>query len=236
MEQNKGEKEPSRRYILDKNTGLNVRINIYIIRYLFSHMEKAERFMDRKGERRKSIDFYNHIGISRQRMYRMLNGTNFEVSATDREELSRRFNISKDYFEKNGKVIEIHKIKTESWRIYLNERYEFAENSKLPHSKIKEAVNEVENGLKNMLKNNEIENQYDTTSALYRVYYYWKTGNTYINESKLRKFTKALNELKKEDWDEIENDLQQMERYRNLLLGHADYLRVIVEYKKIKNQ
>ena len=86
----------SKRYIMNKKNGFNVMVNMYIIRYLYSHVEKSGRFMDGEDKRKKSIDFYKKvINISRQRMGRMLQGINFEMSADERKELCRIFYIKR---------------------------------------------------------------------------------------------------------------------------------------------
>ena len=54
----------------------------------------------------------------------------------------------------------------------------------------------------------------------YHIFYYFKQGTTYIEESKLRKFLKALSQLSLSDWEEIEDDIDSLEHYQNIILNH----------------
>lgn len=232
----------SKRNILDLNTGFNVMINLYVIRYLYSHMDnKAKRFMDEGGQRKKSNDFYLEIGISRQRFQRILGGQRFEMSFKDRKYLSGKFNIGDEYFNGNGKAVELNLVSGTDWKAFFNHKYPGDGNAKKygtwePEKVLQERVGRVEKALSGLLGKNVVENTYGTDTAIYRIHYYWKNGTACIVDSNLTVFTRALERLQIEDWAEIENDIKKMEKYRRKLAEHAEYLRIVTEYKRVKKK
>ena len=66
-------------------------------------MKKADRFMKPgTGKRKASIDIKEEVLISRQRFSRIFEGQNFEITATEAKTIAALFNISTDYFKKDG--------------------------------------------------------------------------------------------------------------------------------------
>ena len=56
----------------NKDNAFNIMVNLYIIRYLYRHMEKASVFMDATGQRKKTIGFDIEVHLSRQRIINIL--------------------------------------------------------------------------------------------------------------------------------------------------------------------
>ncbi len=114
----------SRRNILDFETGFNVRANLYIIRYLYYHMKKADIFMmEGEGKRRKSVALKEYVPISRTRFRRIFDGENFEIASEDKRKISECFNISTEYFRKEGELIQIHGLTQEDWKCFFFQQY-----------------------------------------------------------------------------------------------------------------
>ena len=85
----------SKRNILGIKDGFNTRVNLYIIKHLYYRMKKADQFMKTgSGKRKASIDLKEEILISRQRLDRIFNGMNFEMTASETEAITGLFNIS----------------------------------------------------------------------------------------------------------------------------------------------
>lgn len=226
-----------KRYILDKNNGFNVIVNLYIIRYLYSHMKKATCFEIADSERKKSVDFYNNVvGITRQRMSRMLQGARFEMSAEDRKRLSGMFGISENYFERDGKCFQLGRLEITDWECYFNDRYDAGYNV-YDYDRIKNRhISKVEETLKGLCSKGALERDYETSTPVYYVYYYFKNGTTYTEESNLRKFLKLLSQLSFSDWEEIEDNVDSLEHYQGLLEKHSHYVKVVAEYKRLKEK
>lgn len=227
--------EETKRYILDKNNGLNVMVNLFIIRYMFSHLEKASCFEVKDSMRRKSIDFYKGVvGISRQRMIRLLHGQNFEMPSANRKRLSSMFGIPEKYFEREGKCFQLGRLEEIDWKCYFNEEYGTAYD--IPdYDRIKRRhIPKVKETLEGLWKKGALERDYDTGTPVYHIFYYFKQGTTYKEESKLTKFLKALSQLSLSDWEEIEDDIDRLEHYQRILEKHNQYVRAVAEYKRLK--
>lgn len=218
----------SKRYILDRANGINVMANLYIIRYLYHHIDKAECFLADDRRRRKSIDFYGEIlHMSRQRVQRVFRGDSFELSARHRNQLSNMFGIDEEYFLKNGKTMSIHLLDSLKWKLFFENRHNGTSTN---------VDKEIEKALKKLCEKDNIAQEYDTSTPIYRVYYYFKHGVRFQEESKIERFKKELLNLKLPDWEELENDIEQLEKCRDMLKKHYDYVKTVVDYKRMKGQ
>lgn len=225
----------SRRYIMNKKNGFNVMVNMYIIRYLYSHIEKSSRFMDSENKKKKSIDFYeNVIHISKPRMIRMLHGMDFEVSANERKELCRIFYIKEDYFLKNGLFMEVHLLDEIDWKCFFNEKYDTLFQLNLSNRVKQEKIKKVKENLKYLVKKDVIENEYEHDSPIYRIYHYFHKGNIYKEESRLTRFLRELSNLQLSDWEDIEMDIVELNKYQKMMAEHTNYITVITDYHNLK--
>lgn len=227
----------SKRNILNKNSAFNVMVNMYITRYIYSHIDKASVFMDEYAKRKKSIDFHAEVvGISRPRMGRILHGENFEMSSVDRERLSSMFGISEKYYEGGNSIMEIHLLQEMDWKCFFNEYFYTDFEIELPERVKDDSVLKVEQALNRLKKKGVIENEYDTDSPIYRVSYYFRNGVTYKEESRLTRFLKSLSDLQLSDWEEIEGDIEKLKYSSELLAKHNDYVNVVTRYKELKEK
>lgn len=225
----------SKSNILNKKNGFNVMVNMYIIRYMYSHLDKATAFKHKEAKRKKSISFNKEVmRISGPRMNNILHGVNFEMSANEVERFNSMFNISKEHFLKNGIVIEVYSLTVDDWKCYFNEFYYTDFEINIPKQAKKERIKKVEKKLKELVSKDTINHEYETDTAVYRIYYYFKNGVAYQEETRLTKFCKSLSQLKVSDWEEMEEDMELLEKYQGILSQHLHYINVTIDYKRLK--
>lgn len=221
----------SGRNIMDFKTGFNVRANLYIIRYLYYHMNKANKFMmEGKGKRRKSVGIEKYVPISRTRFKRIFDDENFEISSEDKKTISECFNINEEYFKKDGELIPIHELTQEDWKCFFSMQYN---DGKIKLTKtrteIEAGTEKVEGSLKKLTKKNHVANNYSTKTAVYRIHYFFENGAVFKEESALNLFLESLELLKISDWEELEKNPESMRKYVGLLEKHYEYASACVK-------
>ena len=80
----------SRKDLFNKDTGLSIMINLYVMRYIYNHIKKAECFFEehQKGRKPKAYPVYgDYLQMSRQRFERMCKGENFQYTANEAKEV-----------------------------------------------------------------------------------------------------------------------------------------------------
>lgn len=219
--------------IFSKNNALHIMVNLYIIRYLYSHLDKAECFMI-KSQRKKSRNYNEIIGISRPRMDRIFHGENFTISKKERENICSMFHIQDTFFQKDGSFMQIHMLDETDWQCFFNIKYYTDIPIGFNTKEEQKNADKVINVLKKLVIKGIIENEYDTQTPIYRIYYYFKNGTTYQEESRLTKFLKALSDLNISDWDELEGNLDQMIRCGDMLEKHTKYVKSAITYKQMR--
>lgn len=231
-------KDKSKSNRLNNENGFNTRVNLYIIRYLYYHMKKADQFMeDGKGKRKASIPLRDCIGISRQRLDRIFAGYNFSMAAAESKKLAELFNISTDHFKKNGVLIQLHDITQDDWKYFFYVNYDKSISiSKKPDDCVKEKAEKVEKSLKESLEADYIESHYARDAALYRVYYYFAYGSTFKDASTLEKFLKNLKKLKISDWKELGSKPDVLKEYLPLLEMHYEYVSAYVKCRELEKK
>ena len=88
--------------IIKGDEGVVIMANLYIIRYLYFHMKKHDKFMEKgSGNKKKSAEFYGEIiPISRARFIRIMKGYNFRFAMTDISYICSEFGIDTKYFQR----------------------------------------------------------------------------------------------------------------------------------------
>lgn len=228
-----------KRNLLDWENGFNIAVNAYIIRYMYSHMEdKAKVFMVEGSERRKSVDIYRVVGLNRQKISRMGKGQRFEMSQRDRETIVGKLGIEDEYFRAEGKYIELRAVNENDWKCYFESIYDVEARRGLrargTEKEREESVKKVREALEEASREDIVHKEYGTNTAVYRIYYYFKNGAMYRQETRLTTFLKSLYNLQMTDWDAIEHDLNKMEKYSKKLGEHYKYLSVLLNYRRLK--
>ena len=224
----------SKRNILDYQTGFAVRINFYIIRYLYKHLKLHDSFYDKKTKR--AIGFNeNIIEMNRQRFSRMLRGINFDLPFEEAESVIKKFNIPKEYFQKNAKIIEIYSLDTDDWKCYFREELQCID-IEVHYSKFERQrrSDKVKEQLKLLSDKDHIVKNYNTDTCIYRICYYFQQGITFYEKSRLTNFIEALEKLKISDWKELDKDPERFQYCCNLLKKHYEYTWALAKCKELE--
>ncbi len=225
------------RNILDKETGFNVRTNLYIIRYLYYHMKKAGMFMESGSYKRmKTVDLQDFIQISKPRLYRIFNGDRFELTARESANMIEIFNIRAEYFKKNGELIEISGITENDWYCFFGQTYGEKSVKKLGvlPDEMAEKAEKVQKALNELPKKDYIKNHYDTSHPLFRIHYYFEQGTTFKEFNRLQEFLESLKALKISDWKELADKPEDMKKYLQLLKKHYEYVDAYIKYREFE--
>lgn len=231
------EESDSKRNILNKENGFNTRVNLFIIRYLYYHMKKASIFMKEGTKKRQaSVDLKEYTLISRQRFARIFQGSNFEITALESKTIAERFNISKEYFKKDSELIPIYGITQDDWKCYFYESYGKGASVSLhkPSNETNAGMENVKDYLKKIIKKKYIIEHYDTSSPVYRIYYFFENGVTYRDTNTLDKLLENLELLKISAWKELATDPDKMKKYFNLLEKHYEYVKAYLKCQELE--
>ena len=222
--------------ILDMQNGFNTRVNLYIIKYLYYNMKKADKFMEDRGGRRKaSVELNIILEISLQRLNNIFNGCRYSMDEKTSVRIAKLFNISTDYFKKNSEIIQIYGITKDDWICYFYQRNNQSV-VKGQISNLKERAGKVKQFLKDITKAEYIASNYDTGSPLYRVYYYFATGKEYKEVGRLDKFLDAIEILKIDDWKELKGDTEKMRKYLYLMKKHYEYVYAYLKCRELEEE
>ncbi len=227
----------SKRNILNKEDGFNTRVNLFIIRYMYYHMKKAEQFMvEGEGKRKRAVDLKTYISISGHRFTRMYRGENFEITADESKTIANCFNISADYFKKEGELIPVYGVTRDDWKCYFYKHY----GEKVSVQLVKtsndkdEGEKKIVNCLREITKKNYIVSHYDTDAPLYRIYYFFENGIAFKGTSVLNKLLEDLKLLKISNWKEFADDPKTLKEYLVLLEKHYKYLKAYLECRELE--
>ena len=229
--------ESERRNILVKEDGFNTRVNLFIIRHMYYHMKKAEQFMvEGEGKRKKSVDLKTYISISAHRFTRMYKGENFELTADESKTIANCFNISADYFKKEGELIPVYGITRDDWKCYFYTHYGEDVSVWLVNtpSQKKEGEKKVADCLKKIINKKYIISHYDMDAPLYRIYYFFENGIAYKGTDILNKLLEDLKLLKISNWKEFADDPEMLKEYLYLLEKHCKYLKSYLECRELE--
>lgn len=216
----------------NQENAFNIMVNLYIIRYLYRHMEKASVFMDETGKRKKSKGFDVEVNLSRQRIINILRGR--FMLTKEIKQLSGKFNIESSYFQTNGEYIQIGTLTEKDWKKFFEISKLAYFNEFMTPKEEKEIPRKVEATLESLLDSNAVENTYSSKTALFKVHYYWKNGVPYTANSRITRFIAGLQEVSLADWEEKEDDITELKQYQKLLARHTDYLKKVIDYKEAK--
>lgn len=226
----------SKRNILDNTTGFGVRINFYIIRYLYRHVKLHDSFRD--IETNRAINFYTEIiNISRQRFARLQNGENFELKKEEMDYITKKFNIDGEYSQKNAKIIEIYSLDEDDWKCYFKEKLQCSD-IKVHYSspERQRRSNKVEEQLKKLVKKDYIVKNYTSDTCIYRLYYYFQYGVPFFEKSRLTNFIEALEKLKISDWKELDNDPERFQYCCDLIRKQYEYTWAFAKCRELEKE
>ena len=226
------------RNVFDMNTGLPVMVNLFIIKYLYYHIKKADRFMEvSAGKKPKSKEIYmNVLPISRQRFDRINKGIRFELTTAEAERIRDTFGIDIKYFRRDNPVaMELPEISLLDWKCFYNVRHDgqYHFRSGFKEKEIQDRCEKVEQGLKD-LASADWGNCRDKNNPFFMIWYYFSHGYRYEEESRIDKYIKALREIRCTDWDGI--GIQELTDCHGLLKKQYDYINSLLTIYYIKNE
>lgn len=223
----------SKRNILDCETGFNIVVNLYIIKYLYDNLKLDKLFYCDNGRKENFHIFISEI--NRQRFYRMQQAENFELTKEERERIEVKFNIYEEYFAKNGKIIEIEGLDKADWKMFFHQcNPDFIIEDYVTQKQVVEAYKKVDKLLKQLVSKDYIPKTYPVDTVIYKIYYYFHYHVTFKEKSRLTHFMESIDKLRISDWKEIENDPVQLEHYKNLLHKHYEYIWAFSKCKELE--
>lgn len=226
-------------YTFDLEQGFPIRVNLYIIKYIYYHIRKAEIFMDvGSGRKPKSFPIYQYvIPISRQRFDRINRGERFQLTAAEANDITEKFGIEFKYFRREAPVLfEISGISETDWKCYYNIEFgcQFPLTGKLTDNKVTERHKKVTDKLAGLCYENPqnpqqkalSEMEPDDSDPLFKVYYYFAHGERYEKEGSVEKAMKALEKVEYADWGKA--SMEQLEKYGSLMKSHSDLIQAML--------
>lgn len=211
--------------IYNYKNAFNVVVNLHLIYMMYRKMGKL------KAQNFKQKDFYKDVlHISRQRFFRICRGENFTISKDERKQLAELFHISENYFVGGDAWFSLHTVNETDWKCYFNSKY--AEQNRfelnIPSKAMVETGERVDKLIKKIIKEKLIESTYDVNEPLYRVYYYFKHGVPYTEETQLAKFTRELAKMQISDWKDLLQNETELSRYGEMLEKHNCYIQAVL--------
>lgn len=212
------------------NNGLAIRINLYIIKSMYYGMKKANVFMvNNAGRKPKSVPIYgNSLPISRQRFDRINGGMCFEFTSKEANKIVDTFGIEMKYFRRDDPdMFGFFGIESIDWQCYYYEYYKASYQVNVKD--VKTRAEKVKKKLKE-LAHKDWKQSPDKKNPLYRIWYYFHTGERYEEESRADKCINALRNMKYKDWLESPEKLEEASQ---LLKKHYDYVAAFMTIERL---
>ena len=227
----------STKHIYDYRTGLAIMVNLYIIKYIYYHIEKADVFMERKGagRRGKAYPIYKEwIPISRQRFDRINKGLHFEFSVKEETTITKEFGIDKEYFKwDTPKMFKIEGISLDDWKYFYNEKYGVKFEGLGQTEKNINHISKVEESLKKIIAT-DWKNQTFKNDPIYNICYYFHNGYRCDRPPRVDVLKDVLKEMAFEEWDGL--DIQTRKSIESLLKSHWRYIGAINTLEEMRNK
>lgn len=237
-EEKKEETEKSHRNLFNtdkkRESGLPIMVNLYIIKYIYYHIKKANQFMDKEneGKKPKAIPIYGkQIPISRQRFDRINKGMPFEISAKEATQITDRFGIGAEYFRKDAPVMfKIEGLSERDWKGFYSDRY------KVPYEdevKDKEKCRKkVEQTLKRLMCANW-EKQLKRSDPLFAIFYYFSYGEKIGQVYRANRVLQLLKEMNCIEWEQSRELLKEA---NTILKKHYQYTEGVLVVSAIREE
>lgn len=225
--------------LYDATTGLPIMINLYVIKYLYYHIDKADQFYEKKvkGKKPKSFEVYkNEIPVSRQRFDRINKGMSFEFASGEADFVTVKFGIDMKYFRRENPIaFEIEGISQIDWKCFYNDRYNcgYELPSGFKKDYVSSRADKVEEKLKSIALGNW-KNQLEQTDPLYAICYYFQYGKRFDALGNIGVLRKALQVIDYTEWESQSAEVLQ-EDYL-LLQKHCDYINSLLTIQKLRNE
>lgn len=227
--------------LYDGNTGFSLMINLYVIKYIYYHISKAQCFMDgdRQGIKRKSIPIYSnpHFPMSRQRLDRINKGVAFELTHGEAESITTAYGIDIKYFRKDDpQAFVINGIDETDWKCFYNHNY-YGQYWLPPDLKgnehdIEKNAARVTDVLKELSENWEDTLKKD--DPVFAICHYFHYGQRFDRPDAIKELRDILSSLDYGEWEkEDETSLNEMLK---LLRGHYNYVNSLCTLERLRKE
>ncbi len=231
----KTETRKSLKHIYNKDTGLPIMVNLYIIKYIYYHINKNEIFMDKKedGGRGRAIPIYSYeIPVTRQRFDRINKGHNFEFSESNVKEITETFGIEREYFQWDSpKMFEIEGLTPDDWKKFYLKKYGVEYDTKVATDNTD--IEKIEKRLKKIVATNWKQINMKNT-PIYKICYYFHEGYRCDRAPRVDVVYGALKEMLYEEWDGVEKEKRK--EMEILLKSHYRYIQALGILEQLKKK
>ena len=239
---NKEKKHNSVKNLYDGSTGLSIMINLYVIKYIYYHIDKARCFIDEdeRGKKRKSYPVYctDMLPVSRQRLDRINKGKTFEFTRAEANSITETFGIEMKYFRKDEPVaFKIGDIDESDWKCFCNSRYEGKYDLTLDFKNEGEDIVEKKgNTVENALKKISVgwEKMLNRDDPVFAICYYFHYGERFDRPNAIKNLKDILSSLDYREWEK--ESIATLNEILKLLRGHYTYVNSLVSLDKLKKE
>lgn len=235
-------KRKSVKTLYNGNTGLSIMINLYVIKYIYYHIDKARCFIDEdeRGKKRKSYPIYSTdmLPVSRQRLDRINKGKYFEFSRAEANSITETFGIDMKYFRKDDPIaFEIDGIDEKHWKCFYRTKYEVNYELRFDFESegkdiVERLAQEVEDKLKNL--SGDWEQKLKCDDPIYAICYYFKHGERFDRQNTVKSIKDILSKLDYREWEK--ENIESLNELVKLLRGHYNYVNSLVTLNKLKRE
>lgn len=222
----------------NKDTGLPIMINLYVMRYIYNHIKKAECFFEehQKGRKPKAYPVYgDYLQMSRQRFERMCKGYNFQYTANEAKEVTRLFGLDIRYFRRENPIaFEIDGIKYDDWKCLFNKKYsvQYDYTYDKKEEDIRTRADKIENRLKELAKGGW--ERLNKNHPVYAVCYYFHNGKRFDAPDNIKVITHALDSMDYKEWDS--QSMEVLKEASTLLKKHYSYVNSLLTLEKMRSE
>lgn len=226
--------------IYNYENALPIVANLVIINNMYYGMKKADRFYEKKetGKKKKSVPLFGEIlPISRKRFENIKSGANFRLSSDEADKIINVFGIDIKYFRKDHPIMldisyEGKEIDGRMWNYYFHNKYNASPEDR-EKNKNDPYLNAIHIAFEK-LNDRDWINYPDKDNPLFRIGYYFSTGERYEPTSRVDKCINALKDVGFRDWHS--EDCAKLEECSQLLKDHYDYINSLMVINRLINK
>ena len=235
VDSNDKKKRKGVKNIYDRDTGFSIMINLYVIKYIYYHIDKALHFIDEEESVRKKKAFpiysTNMFPVSRQRFNRINHGKDFEFTRREANSITEAYGIDIKYFRKDDPVaFEINGISDIDWKCFYKTKYEV--DYPLPDGFENDESNNVELVLKALVENWETELKRE--DPLFAICYYFHYGQRFDKPNIIKDLKKLFNEMDYREWDK--ESITSLKEIMPFLKNHYNYVNSLLTLNRLLNE
>lgn len=230
--------------LYNHETGLPIMINLYVIKYIYYHIQKAPCFLERgeNGRKAKAIPIYqNLIPISRQRFDRINKGITFELATGEATQICERFGIDIKYFRRDNPVaFYIDGIDGNiDWKCFYNKKYSGGYNLPTVSDKTKDKdiykkKGDVPESVLKTLVTSDWEKLLSKDDPVYKICYYFHYGKRADEPDNKKMLKEILSEIAYSEWDDV--PMESLKELHKLLKKHYSYINSLVTLDNLRNE